>query len=75
MTKVTLIPGDGIGPEVSGAATKVVDALDEGIEWDEHEAGATAVERHGTPLPPAVLDSIKDTGVALKPQVPQPASM
>jgi isocitrate dehydrogenase (NAD+) len=72
MTRVTLIPGDGIGPEVAGAATKVVDALDEGIEWDEHEAGTTAVERYGTPLPPAVLDSIRDTGVALKGPVTTP---
>ena len=72
MTTVTLIRGDGIGPEVTAATTRVVEALDEGIEWEEHEAGVNAVAKHGSPLPPAVLDSIRRTGVALKGPVTTP---
>jgi isocitrate dehydrogenase (NAD+) len=72
MTTVTLVPGDGIGPEVSAATTRVVDALGAGIEWDVHEAGLPAVEKHGTPLPSDVLTSIRDTRVALKGPVTTP---
>ena len=72
MTTVTLIPGDGIGPEVSEATRKVVDALDTGIEWEIHEAGIPAIETHGTPLPPHVLDSIRRNRVALKGPVTTP---
>jgi isocitrate dehydrogenase (NAD+) len=72
MTTVTLIRGDGIGPEVSGATTRVVEALDEGITWEEHEAGTNAVAAHGTPLPSEVLESIRRTKVALKGPVTTP---
>ncbi|MEA2477031.1 MAG: isocitrate dehydrogenase [Actinomycetota bacterium] len=72
MTTVTLIPGDGIGPEVSAATRRVVDALDAGISWDVHDAGLPAIETHGTPLPGHVLDSIRATGVALKGPVTTP---
>lgn len=72
MAKVTLIPGDGIGPEVADATRKVVDALDCGIEWEVHEAGAPAIESHGTPLPDHVLESIKRNKVALKGPVTTP---
>jgi isocitrate dehydrogenase (NAD+) len=72
MTTVTLIPGDGIGPEVSEATRKVVDALEVGIEWEIHEAGIPAIETHGTPLPPHVLDSIRRNRVALKGPVTTP---
>ena len=72
MTKVTLIPGDGIGPEVSGATRRVVDAVGAGIEWDVHEAGIPAIETHGSPLPPHVLDSIRDNKFALKGPVTTP---
>ena len=72
MTTVTLIPGDGIGPEVSEATRKVVDALETGIEWEIHEAGIPAIETHGTPLPPHVLDSIRRNRVALKGPVTTP---
>src|SRR5688500_4216689 len=47
MPTVTLIPGDGIGPEVSAATRRVVDALGAGIDWEVHEAGAPAIEREG----------------------------
>ncbi len=63
---ITLIPGDGIGPDVTRAARIVLDAANVGIEWDVVEAGACAIERHGTPLPEQVLDSIRRNKVALK---------
>jgi isocitrate dehydrogenase (NAD+) len=72
MPRVTLIPGDGIGPEVSAATRRVVDALDLGIEWDVHDAGIPAIETHGEPLPPHVLDSIRTNKVALKGPVTTP---
>ncbi|MPZ69189.1 MAG: isocitrate/isopropylmalate dehydrogenase family protein [Actinobacteria bacterium] len=72
MPTVTLIPGDGIGPEVSGATRKVVDALACGIDWDVHQAGIPAIETHANPLPPHVLDSIRENKVALKGPVTTP---
>ena len=72
MTTVTLIPGDGIGPEVSAATRQVVDALETGIEWEVHGAGAPAIEKHGVPLPDHVLESIKTNRVALKGPVTTP---
>ena len=72
MATVTLIPGDGIGPEVSDATRRVVDALGAGITWDEQEAGAGQIEQHGTPLPDQVLDSIRTNKVALKGPVTTP---
>jgi isocitrate dehydrogenase (NAD+) len=72
VTTVTLIPGDGIGPEVSAATRKVVDALGVGIEWEVHDAGAPAIEAHGTPLPEHVLRSITSNKVALKGPVTTP---
>ena len=72
MTTVTLIPGDGIGPEVAEATRRVVDALDADIQWEVHDAGIPAIETHGTPLPPHVLDSIRRNRVALKGPVTTP---
>jgi len=72
MSRVTLIPGDGIGPEVSAATRRVVDALGTDISWDVHDAGVVAIETHGTPLPPHVVDSIKDHKVAIKGPVTTP---
>ena len=72
MTTVTLIPGDGIGPEVTAATKQVVAALDADVEWDEHEAGAPAIEKYGEPLPRHVLDSIMKNGIALKGPVTTP---
>jgi isocitrate dehydrogenase (NAD+) len=64
--RVTLIPGDGIGPEVVSASVRVIDAVGVGIEWESVDAGAGALERHGNPLPDNVLASIKKNRVALK---------
>ena len=72
MVTVTLIPGDGIGPEVSEATRTVIDSLLCGIEWEIHEAGVPAIESHGTPLPRHVLDSIRRNHVALKGPVTTP---
>jgi isocitrate dehydrogenase (NAD+) len=72
VTTVTLIPGDGIGPEVSRATRRAVDALDAGIAWETHDAGEVALERYGDPLPGHVLGSIRANGVALKGPVTTP---
>ncbi len=65
---VTLIPGDGTGPEVTEATREVIDALDAGIEWEVVEAGEKVVEEEGeeSPLPEYVLESIRRNKVALK---------
>src|SRR5919202_3650311 len=63
---VTLIPGDGTGPEVTESVREVFDALGVDIEWEIAEAGETVMEEEGTPLPDSVLESIRRTRVALK---------
>lgn len=63
---VTLIPGDGIGPEISEAAKRVIDATGVDIRWEVVEAGEAVIERYGTPLPEYVLESVKRNKVALK---------
>ncbi len=70
--RVTLLAGDGIGPEVAAAARAIVDATGVAIEWIEEAAGAPAIARDGDPLPAAVLDAIRATGVALKGPVTTP---
>jgi isocitrate dehydrogenase (NAD+) len=64
--RITLIPGDGIGPEVAEATKLVLAATGVQIDWDEHNAGAEVAEKHGTTLPDTVLDSIRKNRVALK---------
>ncbi len=63
---ITLIPGDGIGKEISSAATRVIEATGLKIDWDIHEAGMSAIEKYKDPLPQAVIDSIARNKVALK---------
>ncbi len=63
---VTLIPGDGIGPEVSAAAVRVLSATGIDIDWQTEVAGTSAVGEHGTALPDRVLESIRRNKVALK---------
>jgi isocitrate dehydrogenase (NAD+) len=72
MATITLIPGDGIGPEVTDATRRVVDALGVDIAWEVHQAGLSTIETHGTPLPPHVLESIRRNRVALKGPVTTP---
>jgi isocitrate dehydrogenase (NAD+) len=64
--RVTLIPGDGVGPELVAAARRVLDASGAEIEWEIQEAGLTVMDKEGTPLPPRVLDSIRRNKVGLK---------
>lgn len=70
--EITLIPGDGIGPEVTGAVVRILDASGVSIAWDRHDAGAIAVEETGRTLPDALLDSIRARKVALKGPVTTP---
>ena len=70
--RVTFIPGDGTGPEVAGAARRVLEATGVAIEWDEQQAGADVVDELGTPLPDAVLESIQRNGAALKGPITTP---
>jgi isocitrate dehydrogenase (NAD+) len=69
---ITLIPGDGIGPEVAVAAQRVIEASGVAIDWDIQEAGAKVAEIRGTPLPEEVLASIRKNKVALKGPVGTP---
>lgn len=69
---VVLIPGDGIGPEITRAMRRVVDATGVGIAWHEVQAGAAVMEREGTPLPEHVLDEVRRVGVAIKGPVTTP---
>jgi isocitrate dehydrogenase (NAD+) len=63
---ITLIPGDGIGPEVADATRLVLEATGVKIEWDVHNAGAAVAETRGTTLPTEVLDSVRRNKTALK---------
>lgn len=72
MHKITLIPGDGIGPEVVKPAIEVVKAAGAKIDWDSHLAGAEALKKHGTTIPRALMDSFNKTKVALKGPVTTP---
>ncbi|MBD0370791.1 MAG: isocitrate dehydrogenase (NAD(+)) [Pyrinomonadaceae bacterium] len=74
MTKhtITLIPGDGIGPEVSAAVVQIVEASGAQVEWETHYAGAQALEKFGDTLPQELLESIKRNRVALKGPITTP---
>jgi len=70
---VTLLPGDGIGPEVTAATLTVLEATGISFDWVRHDKlGASALEAFGTPLPESILDSIRETKVALKAPVTTP---
>jgi len=63
---VTLIPGDGIGPDLTDSVKEVIGALDVDVEWEIAEAGETVMDKEGTPLPESVLESIRRNKVAIK---------
>jgi isocitrate dehydrogenase (NAD+) len=69
---VTLIPGDGIGPELAEAAQQVLEATGVSFNWDIQPAGEKAIAEFGTPLPDQVLDAVRRTGVALKGPITTP---
>ncbi len=72
MYTITLIPGDGTGPEISAATSRVLEATGIPIRWDIQEAGIDVFEKEGTPLPERVIDSIKKNKVAIKGPVTTP---
>jgi isocitrate dehydrogenase (NAD+) len=70
--RVTLIPGDGTGPELTEATRRVLEATGVAFEWDVRQAGVEVMEEAGTPLPKDTLDSVKQNGVALKGPITTP---
>ena len=66
MYRITLIPGDGIGPEIVAAAVQVVEATGVRVAWEEVVAGQCAIPQFGSPVPAEALESIRKNGVALK---------
>ncbi len=70
--EVALIPGDGIGPEIVRAMRRVIEAAGVDITWRELQAGASVIDRYGTPLPDHVLDVIREVGVAIKGPITTP---
>ena len=70
--KITLIPGDGIGPEVTQAAVRILEATGVKFEWEIYEAGAQAYEKYGEYIPKELIHSIERTGVGLKGPVTTP---
>ena len=70
--RVTLIPGDGTGPELITATRRVIEATGVKFDWDVRDAGADVVDKYGTPLPDSVLDSIRANKVALKGPITTP---
>jgi len=70
--RITLIPGDGVGPELSEATRRVLEATGVKFEWEIVHAGADIIEKYGTPLPDSVLESIKKNKVAIKGPVTTP---
>ena len=70
--KVTLIPGDGTGPELADAARMVIDATGVKIDWEIAEAGSDVMSKYGTPLPESTLNSIRKNKVALKGPITTP---
>jgi isocitrate dehydrogenase (NAD+) len=71
--RITLIPGDGAGPELVDAARVAMEATGAELDWDLQPAGLSVVEREGTPMPPRVIESIRANGVALKGPLGTPA--
>ena len=72
MRRVTLIPGDGIGPEISDAVVLILEEAGVKIDWDIQTAGADVAEKEGTVLPERVIESIRLNKVALKAPVTTP---
>jgi isocitrate dehydrogenase (NAD+) len=70
--RITLIPGDGIGPELAEATTRVLDATGIGFEWERQDAGEATIASEGTPLPERVLESIRRNKIALKGPITTP---
>lgn len=72
MVSVTLITGDGVGPQIAEAAKRCIDATEPGINWELAYAGVDIMKKAGTPLPQETIDSVKKNGVALKAPITTP---
>ena len=72
MTNITLITGDGIGPEIADAARRCIDATGADVNWEVAEAGADVMKRLGTPLPKATFELVRKNGIALKAPITTP---
>jgi len=72
MHRITLIPGDGIGPEVAAAVVRIIEASGVKIEWEEHIAGQQALDKFGKTLPDELIESIQRNKVALKGPITTP---
>ncbi|HEU0016088.1 MAG TPA: isocitrate/isopropylmalate family dehydrogenase [Longimicrobium sp.] len=72
---VTLIPGDGIGPAITEAVVRIVEAAGAELDWDRREAGVAALEKHNTPLPQETIDSIRQHRVSLKGPLTTPSGV
>lgn len=72
MHRVTLIPGDGVGPEITEATVRVIEATGVPIQWEVQDAGQLVYEKEKTPLPARVIDSIRKNGVAIKGPITTP---
>jgi isocitrate dehydrogenase (NAD+) len=72
MTTVTLITGDGVGPQIAEAAKRCIDATNPGIKWELAEAGVDIMAKTGSPLPQAVIESVRKNGIALKAPITTP---
>src|SRR3989338_7779885 len=70
--RITLLPGDGIGPEVSGAMKRCIDATGVKVEWEEQPVGEFAIKKFGTPLPEQALASVRKNKVAIKGPIATP---
>src|ERR1043166_687985 len=70
--KITLLPGDGIGPEVTASVVSMIECAGVDVEWEKYFVGSAAISRFGDPLPPEVLESILRNKVALKGPVTTP---
>lgn len=72
MNKITLIPGDGIGPEITDSVVKIIEKSGLNVDWDIQTAGVNVIEKEGEPLPLRVINSVKQNKVALKAPVTTP---
>src|ERR1044072_1598166 len=70
--RITLIPGDGIGPEVASAVVRIIESSGVEVEWEEHIAGQAALDKYGKTLPDELIESIQRNKVGLKGPITTP---
>ncbi|MEK7735831.1 MAG: isocitrate/isopropylmalate family dehydrogenase, partial [Nitrospirota bacterium] len=72
MYTITLIPGDGVGPEIAEATRRVIEATGISVKWEVHDAGEDVYQKEGNPLPDRIIDSIRKNKIAIKGPVTTP---